>query len=102
MNRLSQVLLIAPEPQCPICRQLYWSLCGVLTCWCNEETQMNDSYIVICRDDTTPDGIPGSYVLATRRIFNEREAAVHYAGRIAEGREAIVVEGKWDQLRPGL
>lgn len=58
------------------------------------------SFIVACRDDrASEDDPPGDYTLATRRVFPDRAAAEEYARSIAPGREAVVVEGRWGELR---
>lgn len=57
------------------------------------------SYVVICRGDRMADEPPAAYELATRRVFYSRTAAENYAAGIAVSREAIVVEGRWGQLR---
>ncbi len=57
-------------------------------------------FIVICRadvDQTT--GLKGSYVLTTRRVFSRYTAALEYAATINTSREAIVVSGRFAQLR---
>jgi len=51
-----------------------------------------EKFIVICRDDDTPEGVKGGYLLATRRQFDTRSAAERYASTIHQGREPIVVE----------
>lgn len=55
-------------------------------------------FIVLCREDTTPDGKPGRYILATQsRRFTTAEEALQYARPIAPAREpviAVVVEVK--------
>lgn len=58
-----------------------------------------DTYIVICRDDSEYNGPPGAYVLATRQVFETAFAAETYARGVARSREAIVVGGRWGQLR---
>lgn len=59
-----------------------------------------EEYIVICRDDryseTSP---PGDYILATRQVFRDAQSALDYAATVSPSREAIVVEGRWRQLR---
>jgi hypothetical protein len=59
---------------------------------------MDDLYIVICRDDSEGDQ-PGPYMLATRRVFENRADAERYGSTIACGREMIVVAGRWPLLR---
>ncbi len=58
-------------------------------------------YIVICRGDTPPDAayVHGPYELATRTVFPTKEAALRYAAAIAEGRQAMVIPGRWSGLR---
>lgn len=61
--------------------------------------RMIENYIVICREDKKEDGSPGVYALATRTIFPDKEAADMYAAGCAECREAIVVGGRFTELR---
>jgi hypothetical protein len=58
-------------------------------------------HTVICRADTKPDGSPGDFELATRTVFEGREAAEAYAAGIAPAREPIVVAMPLDELRVG-
>lgn len=62
-------------------------------------TATESSYVVICRDDVKPDGSPGDYVLATRRVFENAKLAQEYAGSINASRAPLVVEGDWKNLR---
>lgn len=61
--------------------------------------RMTDNYIVICREDRKEDGSPGDYVLATRTIFPNKGAATGYAAGCASERAAIVVGGRFTELR---
>jgi len=61
----------------------------------------DDLFVVICRADRDIGGNPGEYVLTTRRVFNTREDAQRYADGCAPSRDAIVVSGRWHQLRLG-
>jgi hypothetical protein len=57
-------------------------------------------FIVVCRGDKErEEDPPAPYELATRTVFEVYERAVNYANGIARDREAIVVEGRFDQLR---
>ena len=56
-------------------------------------------YIVCCREDAKRDGNPGAYTLATRTVFPNKEVAETYASGCASSREAIVVGGRFDELR---
>jgi hypothetical protein len=47
-------------------------------------------YIVICRDDSAPDGTPGNYVAATHRLFTA-EGAAQYAPSVAASRAPRIV-----------
>jgi hypothetical protein len=47
-------------------------------------------YIVICREDTEPDGTPGRYVLATRQHFKTRALALKYKAGISPTRQPHV------------
>ena len=47
-------------------------------------------YIVICRDDSGPDGTPGNYIAATHRLFTA-EGAAQYAPSVAKSRQARIV-----------
>ena len=59
------------------------------------------NYIVISREDTTtPDG-KGSFVLATRTVFEDETAAMLYAATISPSRETQVVPGHFAELRFG-
>jgi hypothetical protein len=60
---------------------------------------MTETFVVICRDDADRDGNPGPYILATRQVFGSAAAAENEAAGIARGREPIVVEGRWAELR---
>lgn len=56
-------------------------------------------YIVICREDRKEDGSPGDYTLATRTLFPTPEAAETYASGCSPEREALVVGGRFLELR---
>lgn len=58
-------------------------------------------YVVICRGDTDPSSVYafGAYELATRTVFPTLAAARWYASTIAEGRQAMVIQGRWAGLR---
>lgn len=60
---------------------------------------MTENFIVICREDKKEDGSPGKYTLATRTIFPSEEAAKMFADGCAYAREAIVVGGRFTELR---
>lgn len=60
-----------------------------------------DSHIVICRDDAKPDGSPGDYQIATRTVFEGREAAEAYAKTLSPARTPIVVPVSLSELRIG-
>lgn len=61
---------------------------------------VKESYVVICRGDRrSEDDPPAPYELASRRVFDIREDAVIFAAAFASGREPLVVEGRWHQLR---
>ena len=51
------------------------------------------NYVVICLD-------AGQYVLTTRQVFQTRAQAEAYARGCSPSRQALVVEGRWFQLRP--
>jgi hypothetical protein len=59
-----------------------------------------DSYVVICRDDMDLDGNKGHYILATRQVFADPRVANEYARGLPPAREAMVIPGGWDDLRP--
>jgi len=48
-------------------------------------------YITICREDRQEDGTPGSYVLATRQVFDTLEEAQRHIEPISASREPQVV-----------
>ncbi len=48
-------------------------------------------YRVICREDCTPEGERGKYVLATSREFDNQPAAIEYAATIDQSREPRVL-----------
>lgn len=48
-------------------------------------------YLVICRDDDTPDGYPGEYRPATHLLFKDKTEAQRYADTVFQSREPIVV-----------
>ena len=57
-------------------------------------------YIVICVDtDPNEDPPRPRYFLATRQVFATEAEAEAYAERIDASRKAIVVEGRFGQLR---
>jgi hypothetical protein len=56
-------------------------------------------YIVVCREDRKEDGTPGEYTLVTRTIFPTKEAADKFASECASERQALVVGGRFSQLR---
>ena len=51
-----------------------------------------ERWTVWCRTDTEPDGTPGGFVLATRRIFTDKDSAQRYCNTIAKGREPFIQE----------
>ena len=55
-------------------------------------------YVVICRADRVGNK-PGNYVLATRRVFTSKRTAKAYAAECSPSREAIVVDGRFTELR---
>ena len=99
-ERNETVLLFPPDPRDGVGYRTAWSMSNRVTTLVKEnDIQPPTMYIVICRTDTDHTGQPGPYVLATRGVFTGSEDAHHYAKGIASSREAIVVEGHWDQLR---
>lgn len=58
-------------------------------------------YVVICRGDADPSSEfkHGEYELATRTVFPTKDAALGYARTIAESRQAMVIPGRWAELR---
>jgi hypothetical protein len=65
------------------------------------KTADRTEYIVICRGDTGPSAmyVFGTYELATRTVFPTKALAEKYALGIAEGRQALVIPGRWGGLR---
>lgn len=47
--------------------------------------------MILCREDSTPEG-KGDYVLATRRTFATMGEALDYGRSISPSREPVVVE----------
>lgn len=60
---------------------------------------MMEKFVVICRADRKPNGSPGDYELATRRVFASRPLAEKYAAGISTSREPIIVSGQFGMLR---
>ena len=60
-----------------------------------------DDHVVLCRGDEKWNGEPGDYELATRTVFESRDAAEVYAKTIAESRGAIVAPMPFAELRTG-
>jgi hypothetical protein len=58
-------------------------------------------HVVICRDDAKDDGGLGDYKLATRTVFEGRQAAEAYAATVAQSRQPIVIPVELDRLRFG-
>jgi hypothetical protein len=58
-------------------------------------------HVVVCRDDAKDDGSLGDYKLATRTVFEGREAAEAYAATIAPSRDPLVIPVRLDELRVG-
>jgi len=56
-------------------------------------------YIVVCRENQKEDGTPGDYTLATRTVFPNKEVADTYASGCASTREALVIGGRFGDLR---
>lgn len=58
-------------------------------------------FVVVCRGDAAADSVYvfGTYELATRTVFPTRESAMEYAASVAEGRQPLVVAGRWGGLR---
>lgn len=56
-------------------------------------------YITICREDRQEDGTPGSYVLATRQVFDTLEEAQRHIEPISASREPLVIPGDFANLR---
>lgn len=52
---------------------------------------MTDRYMILMRDDPTPDETKGPYIQATRREFKTLVAARHYAETVARTREPLIV-----------
>ena len=48
-------------------------------------------FVVICREDTHPNGDKGEYVVASRRLFVHSVAADEYAATVHPSREPRVV-----------
>jgi hypothetical protein len=61
--------------------------------------KMTENFIVICREDKKEDGSLGDYSLVTRTIFPNKGAAEKFAAGCASEREAIVVGGRFTELR---
>jgi len=58
-----------------------------------------EAYVVIAREDRQPDGSQGRYTLCTRQIFATEQQAKDYADGVSPSREAIVVPGRFNELR---
>jgi hypothetical protein len=43
--------------------------------------------MIVCREDTKPDGSPGDFVLATRQVFTDMFKALKYGQSISPSRE---------------
>ena len=56
-------------------------------------------YLVVCREDRKYDGTLGEYTLVTRTVFPTKESADKFAAGCASEREAIVVAGRFSELR---
>lgn len=56
-------------------------------------------FVVIARDDRTPEGEKGAYSLSTRRVFLEKKDAEEYAATINPSREPIVTYGRFFDLQ---
>jgi len=66
-----------------------------------EKRHSYEAHVVVCRDDRKHDGSDGDYMLATRTVFQGREAAEAYARTISHSRGAIVVPMSLSELRVG-
>jgi hypothetical protein len=60
-----------------------------------------EAHVVVCRDDAKQDGTEGDYALATRTVFEGREAAEAYARTVAADRKPIVASIPLGDLRVG-
>ncbi len=60
---------------------------------------MSLKFIVIAREDRKEDNSLGRYTLATRRVFYSEEAALEYADSLGQSRDAVVIPGRFDELR---
>lgn len=51
------------------------------------------TFLVLCREDTRPDGSPGDYVVTAKRSgpFDSVKDALHYAKSISPSRHPLVV-----------
>jgi hypothetical protein len=49
------------------------------------------TFMIVCRDDTQPDGTKGKFVLATRRTFKDMFKALKYGQSISPAREPKVL-----------
>ncbi len=67
----------------------------------NYEPLPDETFLVICRADKIG-RLKGPYVLATRQTFASRQTAAKYAATVNRSRQAIVVAGRWFQLRTPL
>ena len=48
-------------------------------------------FLVLCREDSLPDGSPGNYVFATSKTFKEYREALRYLETISTSRNPIMV-----------
>ena len=48
--------------------------------------------MVLCREDSSSDGTPGRYVVATQKEFSSFKEAQHYASTISSSRESKIVK----------
>lgn len=60
---------------------------------------MSLRFIVIAREDRKEDNSLGRYILATRRVFYSEEAALGYADSLGQSRDAVVIPGRFHELR---
>jgi hypothetical protein len=51
-----------------------------------------DTFVVMCRGDSSPDGTPGEYVLASRRTFPTVNEAHEYGKTVAPSRRPVVLQ----------
>jgi hypothetical protein len=60
--------------------------------------ELEQSFVVVAREDKSPSGEKGSHTLCTRKLFSSRSSAEEYAKGVSSSREPLVIGGRFHEL----